>query len=259
MNKITYQSNPFKSAFHGLDLLFKINQIPAIIILAFSYVGIFMQGAPTTFWNPFAEGSDQLSGGVIALIVTVVAILALTALVVSFFIGVFVSGITGFVAYKTIRGESTTIGEAFHETLRRFWSIAYVLVIAGLKIFGGLLLFIVPGVRAALRYQMAVIPLFDENLSGKVALQRVKFLTKGHILELFGIQTVAVLIFPISSLMQLGGHVVLYPQLKDIKDHNKPKPKVHWLNYLGFVLIALWLIATSLIMWLIVWLVQRAN
>lgn len=258
MNKIAYESNPFKSSFHGFELLFKINQLPAILVLAFTYVGALTQGTPTSFWAP-PSGGGEMSGTAVAILVTALVFFALISMVVSFCVAIFISGITGFVGYKTIRGEETTIGEAFHATLRRFWSIAYILVLAGLKVIGGLFLLIVPGVRAALRYQMATIALFDENLSGKAAMQRVKSLTKGHILELFGIQAVAWLIFPVASVLQLGGHIILYPGLKEVKDHNKTKPKVHWLNYLGFVMIAFWLIVISLVAWLIYTLVQQAR
>lgn len=238
---VAYDSNPFATTFAGFERLFKLSQTAAIIILVVSLFGSFGQmffrvggmspasrgaTASPAPWNP--------SGGVIGLLVG----LGIIGFLVMSVVSIFYTGIINFVAYKTSKGEPTTIPEAFQAVADKFWTITGVMFLSFLKVVGGLLLFIVPGIRAGLRYQMALFPVFDENLNARAAMKRIKELTRGHLMEVFGITGVGMLLFPVATLLQMGGEAVLYPGLKAVKDRGAPAPKTHWLNYLGFFILA---------------------
>lgn len=239
-SKFEFISNPFKSSFDGINRLFKHNQTMAIVILILSFFGAFFNMFSSFPTPPSGGGTsttstaanDSISAALVAVIVSV----AVVVMLVSIFISIVYTGIVNYVAWKSSREETTTFGEAFNETMKRFWRILGIQFMVGLKIFGGVLLFIVPGVRAALRYQMVYFAMFDEDLGVFKSMDRVKQLTKNHLMEVFGILTVGQLLFPVAVLVQMGGESVLYPQLKHLKDNNLAKPPTHWLNHLGFML-----------------------
>lgn len=236
-----YVSNPFSSCFRGLDKLFKHNKKIAIVLLVISAVlgGLqFLGGSSeeTATAPPAESGAGAGLDGVQIALIVALGVLILAAM---FFVSVFIGGVISFITLKTSRGETTSFKEAARATFAKFWTLAGVTVLSILKILGGSLLLIVPGVRAGLRYQMALLPVFDDNLKAGAAMRRIKFLTKNHLMEVFGIGTVSSLIPVFGPLLQIGGEAVLYPQLKDLKDNNRPKPPTHWLNYLGFILLAL--------------------
>ncbi len=108
-----------------------------------------------------------------------------------------------------------------------------------LKVLGGLLLFIIPGIRAMLRYNMVHMFVFDENTGVIESINKSKALAKDHLIEVFGMTFASSLIPFVGGIMAIGGQSVMYPQLKQLKSAPHQKPKVHWLNYLAFIL---WLI-----------------
>lgn len=253
--KFHFISNPFKSSFDGINNLFKHNQTMAIVILILSFFGAFanmFSSFPTppaseTSTSTTAAASEPISAALVAVIVVFAAIFFF----VSIFVSVVYTGIVNYVAWKSSRGETTTFGEAFSQAMKHFWRILGIQIVVGLKIFGGLLLFIVPGIRASLRYQMVFFAMFDEKLNAWKSMDRVKQLTKNHLMEVFGIMTVGQLLFPVAVLVQIGGESVLYPQLKHLKDNNLPKPPIHWLNYLGFILLGALFVFISFIVTLV--------
>lgn len=252
----SYVSNPFKSTFRGFGNFFSYNQNIAIILLVLANVGMIFQ-LFDTFSNPsMSSNTSNTTGastlGVPAAAIIMFAVFGLTVIVISFLFGCLVNGMVAYATLKTSRQETTTVKEAFRETITHFWSIVYASIIVTLKIIGGLLLFIIPGVRAALRYTMVLLPIFDEDANGKQAIQRMKFLTKDHLLEMFGIVTVAGIIPFIGTLLQWGGVSVMYPQLKTLKSSNAPKPPVHWLNYIGFIFVGFWILLIALFVALII-------
>ncbi len=236
--KLPFESNPFKSSFDGLNRLFKLSQTPAIIILVLSFASFALNMFPfpgdfdSSSTTTTTAASDPINGAVLGIALSLVFV----GVIVMIALSVFYYGVANYVAWKTSKNESTDIGEALRATADKFWTILGIQIIVGLKVLGGLILFIVPGIRAMLRYQMVLFPVFDENLGAWKAVNRIKFLTKKSLMEVFGIMTVAQLLFPVAVLIQMGGESVLYPQLKAIKDSGAEKPPTHWLNYLGFVL-----------------------
>jgi hypothetical protein len=252
-HNIVFESNPFKSCFSGLDRLFQHNLRPAIAILMVGalfgmpgFVNSFATGKNTQTATP-ATAPDLSAGVIVAIIVGVlVAIIIFTAVSTIF------SGVMNYVVYKTMKGERTTIKEALAATMNKFWTILAIHILVGLKVLGGIILFIIPGIRAGLRYQMTLLPMFDEDLKARAAMRRIKDLTKDHLLEIFGIVSVAALIFPINSLVQMGGESVMYHQLKSLKASGAPKPPVHWLNYIGFIMLAGFMAFVAFIVLLVV-------
>ncbi len=236
--KLPFESNPFKSSFDGLNRLFKLSQTPAIIILVLSFASFAFNMFPfpsdfdSSSSTTTTAASDPINGAVLGIALSLVFV----GVIVMIALSVFYYGVVNYVAWKTSKNEATDIGEALRATAQKFWTILGIQIIVGLKVLGGLILFIVPGIRAMLRYQMVLFPVFDEDLGAWKAVNRIKFLTQKSLMEVFGIMTVSQLLFPVAILIQMGGESVLYPQLKAIKDSGAEKPPTHWLNYLGFVL-----------------------
>lgn len=253
--KQEYISNPFKLIFKGFDSLFKHNQTMSIVILALTLLGSFGQifnaaGSSTT--GGAAASSSANTGAEIALIVALISIASLLFIAAILFFGTIINGAIAYVVYKTSKSETTNFSETMHAVFGKFWTILGVQIVVGLKILGGLLLFIIPGIRAALRYNFVLLPIFDEDATVGKAMQRSKQLTKDHLIEVFGMVTAAAIIPIVGPLMQYGGQSVMYPQLKRLKDSNGAKPPVHWLNYLGFVLIGLFVLFIAMIVGIIV-------
>lgn len=236
-------TNPFSRAFRGLEKLFEQNALWAIIFMLLGATSTYSQFMPSgdTSSTPAPDISSGvgIDSRVIFFIMGVsLVILAIAAVVVTY-----ASGVVGYVTWKTSKGEKAGFGEAFKAVTERFWTILIVQVLTALKIIGGLLLFVVPGIRAMLRYQMVLLPVFDENLTATKAMGRMKSLTKNHLMEVFGIATVGAIVPVIGIALQAGGEAILYPELKTLENHDSPMPKVHWLNYLGIILLALFALA----------------
>ncbi len=234
-------TNPFTRCFNGFDKFFKYNQPMAILLLVLGALSglsqvfdVFSKTDQTKSGaRPPAIAPSDIEPAAIAGIVVVILLLMFASMA----IGTIVWGFMNFVAYKTSRNETTTFNEAVKTSVSHFWTIVAVGIITFFKIFGGLLLFVVPGVRASLRYKMVLFPVFDEDLKARQTIKRIKELTHGHLIEIFGVLTAASLIPIIGTLLELGGQAIMYPELKTLKASGQSKPAVHWLNYLGFYII----------------------
>jgi hypothetical protein len=253
-DKPSINTNPFSRCFNGLDLLFKHNQPMALILLAVSVIGGAAQFINR--WTPDKSGPPEsltLSGEPInvGLALAVLLPIVLLVLIVVVVLSTYFNGIANFVAWKTSLGETTTFGESIREVTRRFWTLLAVQFLIFFKVFGGFLLLVIPGIRAALRYQMVYFAIFDENLKAKQAMKRIKTLTKNHLMEVFGIATVASIIPIIGLLLSMGGEAVFYPELKAAAESKEPYPKVHWLNYIGFILVGLFVLFIAGILMLV--------
>lgn len=253
MSKSTeqYESNPFSVTFRGLDWLFKYNQSLAIVILVVT--ALFM--APQFTFNSTAPTPNQVQNGTQLPAAStefslqlglLVLLLIVCALVVALLVSTVITAFLSFVSWKTSRKETTTFSETWKAVTSNFRSLLVVELIAWVKIIGGLILFIVPGIRAYLRYQMVMFPIFERGAKPREAIQEMKGLTSGRLIELFGISTVAGLIPFVGGVLQLGGLAVAYPQLNAIKTSSE-KPKKHWLNYIGFIILGFIALAISLV------------
>lgn len=265
---IPYESNPFKVIFNGFDKLFKTNQTWAIVLLVLSLFGGMFQFLqlliPSGGNNPepvstTATSSPEVTAGIIAVIIGIILVVGLTVFVISLVFNVFYLGTISYVALQTAKGKTAGVGEALSAVAKKFWTILWIQIVVFFKILGGYLLLIVPGVRASLRYQFVLLPVFDGDKSAKEAIRTTKALTKDHLLETFGMLTAASIIPLVGPLLTVGGLAVMYPQLKELKASGAPKPPVHWLNYLGFILIGSILVFVLLLTALIVLLSAASN
>jgi len=228
---VAFESNPITVIIKGWEWLFTYNRKPAIVLLVLSVITGFSQ------FNPFGRPPESSPPAAAEAVVfdARMALLILAVVLVAFFILVLLTtlfnGILGYISWKTSRQETTTFSEAIKVVMAKFWIIAGVYVRTFLKILGGLLLLIVPGIRAILRYQLVLFPVFEEDLKGAAALERSKELADNHLMEILGVTAAASLIPFVSLPLQTGGEAVLFRQLKDLHSSGAPGLKTHWLNY----------------------------
>lgn len=256
MNKIQtmYVSNPFKIIFDGTGNLFKYNQNLAIILLVaslFMYGGSYIPGNPTSETGTFNPTSEQIT---IILIVIGVTLIILLPLII--FITTMYSGVAAYTALKTNQQERVTFKQAWNISLNKFWVLLGINIIVGLKVLGGLILFIVPGIRAILRYNMVHFFVFDQNTGVSDSISKSKALAKDHLIEIFGMTFAAGIIPVVGSLMTIGGQSIMYPQLIKLKSAPHEKPAVHWLNYLAFIIFGTFILFSLLITLLVISLIK---
>ncbi len=232
-----YVSNPFKLTFRGLGDLFKYNQTMAVIILVVTALSSFGQfnysgGGSTSSSQPATTGPHDYS--VLFIIIGIVLIFAVPLIV---FLGTLYTGIVAYTALQTSKRQTITFKQALRATMSKFWTLLWINIIVFFKVLGGALLFIIPGVRAALRYNMVHFHVFDENANAKQAIAKSKALTKDHLIEVFGMTTVGSIIPVVGQILVVGGQTIMYPQLTELKASGAEKPPVHWLNYIAFVIV----------------------
>lgn len=252
----TYDSNPFTLSFNAVSTFFRTNIGWAIAFIILGFLGFLVRLIQTITENirngnadvstmHSASSLNQPNISVIIAIIIVVMVLLIFAIVIGTVVQTFIQGMVSYVSLQSLKGRSVSLHEAFEATIKRFWRLFGAKMLATLKIIGWTLLFIVPGIIAALRYTLLPFVIMDEepNHDSVVASHnRVKHLTKGKLLEVFGVATVGSIIPIVGSLVSLTGNGALYRQLQVYNDANFEKPKTHWLNYLGIILIACLLI-----------------
>lgn len=252
-NKKEYNSNPFTLSFDALSRFFNNNMPWAIVLIVLGVVGFLFQlgsnlsslSSSNSSSAPAPASSTSLDPAVIAAIIIFVLVFVLLVLIVGSIIKVYFDGMFAYVALKSEEEQSASFGEAFEAVTKRFWRLFGAQLLAMLKIFGWLLLFIVPGIVAALRYSLLPYVIMNESENEKGvgdSHTKTKALSRGRLVEVFGVATAAGIIPVIGSIVSLSGKAALFNQFSYYNQHNLEKPKVHWLNYLGFVLLALLLL-----------------
>lgn len=234
-----YISNPFSLMFQGFGRMYDINQNMTIVLLVLGALGSFGGfggGLPGGFSGETSVSGQSIDPGVLAAIIAIVSIFVVVGLIVAAFIGTMYSGMAAYVAWNTAQNKSVTFEQSFKVVIKKFWRIFFINFIVFWKVLGGTLLFIVPGIRAALRYQMVLMPVFESDAGHKEAIATSKAITKGHLIEVFGLATASGIIPLVGEALKIGGHSIMYPQLRHLQETSAQKPKVHWLNYLGFII-----------------------
>jgi len=236
---VAFESNPIRVVIKGWEWLFTCNRTPAIVLLVLSVITGFSQFRPVG--QPSGQQTPPATAEAVAFDARM-ALLILAVVLVAFFILVLLTtlfnGILGYISWKTSRQETTTFNEAIKAVMAKFWIIFGVYVRVSLKTIGGLLLLIVPGIRAILRYQLVLFPVFEEDLKGAQALERSKELADKHLMEILGVTAAASLIRFVNLPLQTGGEAVLFRQLKELHKSGAPGPKTHWVNYAVFIVTA---------------------
>lgn len=266
-SKPQYNSNPFTLSFNAFSKLMQFNSGWGIALIAMSLLSglanliqVFLDAAinsDTAHAMTIAQSTIQFGNiglpelsiliafFVFVLVITLVAVVAGTA------IGAFIQGMFSYVALKSIEGHKVSFNEAVDAVSKRFMRLFLSNLLATLKIIGWTILFIIPGIIAGLRYALLSFVIMDEPIENKgikTSHERVKLLTRGRLMEVFGVNTVGSLIPIVGGVITLAGGGSLYRQLQVYGDNNIEKPKIHWLNYIGIILIGVLVALVSLLL-----------
>ncbi len=233
-----YENNPFMLAIQGLNLLFDKAKSVAVLFLVLSIIGFITGIIPQPSDDKLSkslEPSDFALPNLLPSQWAMIAFVVLILLAASIFIGAMLSGIGAYTSARLARGHTTTLGEAFHAVLERFFSYIWLQVIITVKLFLWTLLLIIPGIIMAVRYSLANVAFFDKELRGNAAIKESLKLTKGAWLTTFASQTLfnIITLGIISELVNSGAKAVLYRQFSALKT---AKPPAHFLSWLTLAL-----------------------
>lgn len=252
---VRYDSNPFSVLIGGTDRLFRVNQTAAIIVLVISVVFGVLQfvadmiraiissatssSSQQTYDTSSVLGASTASGpeiaGVVAIVLIVIAVV-LVLLAISAVFGVLYNGMLAYVVLCTIRNQKANFSEGWTLITKNFWRILFGTMYAQLKVFGGLLLFIVPGIRAAMRYNMLTLYILDKQVGVQDSHNAMKAITRGRLLEIFSVTSWASLVPLAAQVVAMGGQVKQYEQLVGTHEAGQQRPSVHWLNWLVIII-----------------------
>lgn len=256
---IKYQSNPFSLSFDKFGLFFEKNLGWAIALIVFPVLYFFLQmlGAAldtsTDSVHAMNAANTEVAPWLAAAVVfTVLFSTLIVALVVvaSVALSTFVSGLFTYAALENDAGRTARFSAAVDAVVARFWRLFLAQLLALVKILGWTLLFIIPGIVAAFRYALLPYVIMDEPAKEKgvkTSHERVKTLVKGRKREVFGVYTVATIIPFVGGINQIIGNAALYRQLQIFNDGGLKKAPIHWLNYFGFILFAVYLLLIILV------------
>ncbi|MBI5170268.1 MAG: hypothetical protein HZA61_12330 [Candidatus Eisenbacteria bacterium] len=103
------------------------------------------------------------------------------------------------------RGENLSIAQGLREGARRFLSLFAVVLLYALTVLVGLVLLIVPGVIAAIRFSVAVPACVVEGIGPLAAMRRRSELTKDHDGTIFGARLLlGLLLLPANLVFRAG-------------------------------------------------------
>ena len=247
-----YDSNPFTLSFKGFGLLIDYAKGVFIAMLIFGFLGIFMNvlsyipntsnsDSATIIDKPIYPSDSETSsidwavvGGIATLAVGVtVVVIAISVLISAAYKGFIAAG-----ANAAIERRKITAGEAFSEMGTRFSTLFSAELSITLRVIGGYLLFIIPGIRAQLRYQStSFIVMSNKDITASDAVKSSKNLYRNHLMEAFGISTVGGIIPIIGGALAASGMALSVKQLTIYDKQAIATPKTHALNYLGLIFI----------------------
>ncbi len=234
-----YESNPFKVSITGLLTILKTNPMPAILIglvLILAMVGLGIIFAILSKAMPVVSTVIMLGGLVLVLPVIVGAYSSL--------------------AVSSMKGETKKTGEMYNDAFKKIVPIIAAFILIGFVVTIGLILLIIPGIIFAAWFSLTFIAMFDENLGAIDSMKRSKELVSGHVIEMIGAMFAGSVLSGgtsssggglLSPAISLAPMIGRYEQLKDLKARGVTKPKVHWLNYLVFIVIAAVIVLIGLI------------
>jgi hypothetical protein len=248
----TYDSNPFTLSFKGFSLLVEFAKSVFITLIV---LGIL--GSIGNLFNSFDQNLTETSRSnettiaqeanfqlpelsEILIIAGVVIGISIIVLLVSIVLSSVYKGFVSAGAVSASEKRMISFSEALNAMADRFTTLFKAEIITTLKIIGGYLLFIIPGVRAQLRYQaVPYLIMADPKLSASEAIKESKRLYNKHLMEVFGILTVSSLMPFIGSAFGAGGMALSAQQIKAYDAIKAQTPQTHWLNYLGILLLVL--------------------
>jgi hypothetical protein len=247
-----YNSNPFTLSFKGFGLLAEYAKSILIIMIVIGSLGLLLNifsyipdssnnssVAPLSQNNTEGNNSEAISVTTIAMIILGVSGIILLAFAISLLISALYKGFVAAGTVSAMEKKTITAGEAFSKATGKLDVLFKAEIIASLKIIGGYILLIVPGVRAQLRYQSTpYIIMSNDEITASDAIKTSKELYRKHLLEAFGIATVGSIIPFIGQAVMASGMTLSVNQLTAYKALNKETPKTHWLNYIGLLFFA---------------------
>lgn len=231
---VKYESNPFLVSISGLMTMLKVNPVPSLLL------GVLL--------TLIAVGGFIIA--MFSAIIPIVGILVILAFMIA--LVPFILGAYHALALASIHGESRKTEDFISETFKKLWSLVGAGVLIWLAVFGGLLLFIVPGIILACWFSLTYFVMFDENLGAIDSMKRSKQLVSGHIIEIIGAALAGGilsgaslgggggLLGPVLSIAPMAGR---YEQLKALKASGAEKPGLHWMNILLTVLYSFFIVA----------------
>lgn len=238
--KIAYISNPFVLAYRAAKRLYATNKGWAIVFIVLGILSSFQSNYDATSNQSTLENPVGTTIDPALVFFILIAVLVFSLLVVV--ITVYLTGLFSFVALQSEKGNTVSVGDAVRAVNKKFHLLLKASLLAGLKILGWTLLFIIPGIIASLRYTLLAYLIMDSDTEGKQAQpvkathDRIKQLTKGRLWEVFGMSFTSIV--PLAgTLFNVAGSAALYRQLQVYTDKKAEKPPIHWLNYLGAILL----------------------
>lgn len=252
----SYISNPFKLAFKGMSNWLEYNQTLSIFVIAVGFGAvIFNVFGPTDSRTMLAVPSNARGGALLLSIFTIFFLIIFSVVLSTIY-----TGMLAFIGLQTNKKKTVTFSDALKVAIENFWKILIAQFLITLKVIGGLILLIIPGIRASLRYSIVHFYIIDKGYDPVTAMRKAKELTKDHLIEVFGLYFASGIVPVVNGLLLVGGQTEMYAQLSRLKSSKKAKPKVHWLNYLGPVIIVMLmlLIMMALVLFIIA-LIQLAK
>jgi hypothetical protein len=248
--QVRFNNNPWTLAFDSLSRAFKINQNPAIAIIVGSII-----------MDTLTQGADESTrAGVLAFGV----IFSLGFTLVSLFVATLWSGFTAHVGLKNAKAERTEVGLSLKAGLAKLWqvfAINFMVGLFGLLCFIPSIIVLIIGavfmamdqtgvaagifiasallgaagaffaIRITFQRALSLFALYDENSGVFGSMSRSVALTKGRLMEIWGVSFTSIVPF-VGELLKVCGLGSHYLQLKVYRDHNTEMPKVHILSWL---------------------------
>ncbi len=252
-----YDSNPFTISITGFTAFIKYAQGVFIATLILGLISFLLNVASYIADNLSSSNTSVSSDSTISAATSGEAGVAVIILFVSAFTIVVTIALVintlyrGTVAAGTVAASHkrhVTFSQALSEMSSRFGTLFFATFISWLRIIGGYLIFIIPGIRAQLRYEaVPYIVLDNKDMTATEAVNESKRLYDQHLLEVLAIKIFGSFIPFIGEAFSSSGITMSYQQIKAYKDASQQKPDMHILNWVlllaigffGLVLLAL--------------------
>lgn len=270
-----YNSNPFTLAFDAFGRFFETNKDWAIFLIIMGILSFLVQGvstiadiaasnsSPSTVNDPtFSAAANSPDATVVVALIVGIASVVIFVGAIAVVVNTYINGMLAYVALQSEQGKKVSLGEAFRETSQRFWRLLWASILAGLKIFGWSLLFIIPGIIASLRYKLLSYTIMSQSADEKGVIDAhttTKQITKGRLLEVLSVGIIGSIIPVIGGIIGLAGHAAQFNQLNYAYQNKSEKPPIHWLNKLFLGLIIAIALFVLLAIVLIIALVASSN
>lgn len=220
-----YESNPFNLITASIEA-YKVN-IKGLVIALIALFAVITIAIIITIVAIVAAMAGS-GAGVVGLILP--ALLGLP-LIVLFFI--YLQNYLLVIMLAAAQGQRLEFGPASKQAVRLIPKMFAIGVLTFLAVFGGFLLFIIPGFIFMGWFALAPIAAIKENLGPIAAMKRSRELVRDHLIETWGLLGLQGTIL---GLVMLASMPIRYLQLVELKQGNLQKPELHWANYLAILI-----------------------